>query len=309
MEHPMRALVHDPDAPHGLRLGEAPDPELGPSDALVRVAATSLNFGEVAFLRERVAPGAVAGWDASGTVVAAAADGSGPPTDARVATFGWSGAWAQRRAVDTGELAVLPDAVDFGAAAALPVAGVTALRAVRRLGSVVGRRVLITGASGGVGRFAVQLAARAGAHVVASVGSPARGEGLAELGAHEVVVGLGELAEPVHAALDNVGGQTLAEILALLAPGGYVLSVGMASLQPTTIDFEQMRMRAGGSRIEAFTVGPGFGADLPYLVSLLEAGELDPQIGWRGSWDRAGEAADALIGRRVRGKAILEVAP
>jgi NADPH:quinone reductase len=309
MEHPMRALVHDPDAPHGLRLGEAPDPKLGPSDALVQVAATSLNFAEVAFLRERVTPGAVAGWDASGTVVAAAVDGSGPPTGARVATFGWSGAWAQRRAVDTGELAVLPDAVDFGAAAALPVAGVTALRAVRRLGSVVGRRVLITGASGGVGRFAVQLAARAGAHVVASVGSPARGEGLAELGAHEVVVGLGELAEPVHAALDNVGGQTLAEILALLAPGGYVLSVGMASLQPTTIDFEQMRMRAGGSRIEAFTVGPGFGADLPYLVSLLEAGELDPQIGWRGSWDRAGEAADALIGRRVRGKAILEVAP
>ena len=305
----MRALVHDPDAPHGLRLGEAPDPELGPSDALVRVAATSLNFGEVAFLRERVAPGAVAGWDASGTVVAAAADGSGPPTDARVATFGWSGAWAQRRAVDTGELAVLPDAVDFGAAAALPVAGVTALRAVRRLGSVVGRRVLITGASGGVGRFAVQLAARAGAHVVAAVGSPERGEGLAQLGASEVVVGLSDLTEPVNAAVDNVGGQMLAEVLARLAPGGCVLSVGMASLQPTTIDFEQMRMRAGGSRIEAFAVGSGFGADLAYLVSLLGASELDPQIGWRGSWDRAGEAADALIGRRVRGKAILEVVP
>ena len=305
----MRALVHDPDGPHGLRLGEAPDPELGSSDALVRVAAASLNFGEVAFLHERVAPGAVAGWDASGTVVVAAADGSGPPTGAHVATFGWSGAWAQRRAVDTGELAVLPDTVDFGAAAALPVAGVTALRAVRRLGSVVGRRVLITGASGGVGRFAVQLAARAGAHVVAAVGSPERGEGLAELGASEVVVGLSDLAKPVHVALDNVGGQVLAEVLALLTPGGCVLSVGMASLQPTTIDFEQMRMRAGSSRIEAFTVGSGFGADLPYLVSLLEAGQLDPQIGWRGSWDRAGEAADALIGRRVRGKAILEVVP
>ena len=305
----MRALIHDPDAPHGLRLSEAPDPELGPSDALVRVAASSLNFGEVAFLRERVAPGGVAGWDASGTVVAAAADGSGPPAGARVATFGWSGAWAQQRAVDTGELAVLPVAVDFGAAAAVPVAGVTALRAVRRLGSVVGRRVLITGASGGVGRFAVQLAARAGGHVVAAVGSPVRGAGLAELGASEVVVGLGDLAEPVHAALDNVGGQVLAEVLARLAPGGSVLSVGMASLQPTTIDFEQMRMRGGGSRIEAFAVGSGFGADLPYLVSLLEAGELDAQIGWRGSWDRAREAADALIGRRVRGKAILEVVP
>jgi hypothetical protein len=81
----------------------------------------------------------------------------------------------------------------------------------------------------------------------------------------------------------------------------------MASLQPTTIDFEQARLRAGGASIEPFVVGPGFGADLPYLVSLLAAGKLDPQIGWRGQWDRAGEAAAALRGRRVRGKAVLEV--
>jgi NADPH:quinone reductase-like Zn-dependent oxidoreductase len=223
-------------------------------------------------------------------------------------TFGRSGAWAQQRAVDTSDLAVLPDAVDFAAAAALPVAGVTALRALRRLGSVVGRRVLITGASGGVGRFAVQLAARAGAHVVAAVGSPARAEGLAQLGASDVVVGLGDVDGRVHAALDNVGGHVLADVLALLQPGGCVLSVGMASLEPTTIDFEQTRMRAGGARIEAFVVGAGFGADLSYLVSLLAAGQLDPQIGWCGSWERVDEAADALIGRRVRGKAILELA-
>jgi NADPH:quinone reductase-like Zn-dependent oxidoreductase len=160
-----------------------------------------------------------------------------------------------------------------------------------------------------VGRFAVQLAARAGAHVVAAVGSPARGEGLAQLGAHEVVFDLGDVAEPVHAALDHVGGQVLADVVALLEPGGRALSVGMASLEPTTIDFEAVRMGAAGSRIEAFSVGPGFGADLPYLVSLLGAGELDPQIGWRGPWEQAGEAAAALQGRRVRGKAVLEVAP
>jgi NADPH:quinone reductase-like Zn-dependent oxidoreductase len=307
----MRALIHDPDAPHGLRLGEAPDPEPGPAAALVQVSATSLNFADVAFLRDLHHPGAVPGFDASGTVAAAAADGSGPPAGARVATFGWSGGWAERRAVDTSELAVLPDGFALDAAAALPVAGVTALRALRRLGSIVGRRVLITGASGGVGRFAVQLAARAGAHVVAAVGSPERGEGLAELGAAELVVDLGEVAEPVHGALDNVGGQMLADAYALLLPGGLVLSVGMASLEPTTIDFEQARLRRRGTRIEAFAVGAGgaFGDDLAYLVSLVAAGALDPQIGWRGSWDRAGEAADALLGRRVRGKAVLEVTP
>jgi NADPH:quinone reductase len=305
----MRALVHDPDAPHGLRLGDAPDPEPVPSEALVQVSASSLNFADVAFLRERFSPGAAPGFDAAGTVLAAAADGSGPSAGVRVATFGSSGAWAERRAVDTAELAVLPDAVEVGAAAALPAAGVTALRALRRLGSVVGRRVLITGASGGVGRFAVQLAARAGAHVVAAVGNRARGEGLDGLGAAEVVVGLDDVAEPVDAALDNVGGPVLADAYALLRPGGCVLSVGMASLELTTIDFEAARMRASGTHIEAFVVGARFGDDLAYLVTLLAAGELDPQIGWRGSWDRASEAAAALMDRRVRGKAVLEVAP
>ena len=303
----MRALLHDPDAPAGLRLGEAPDPEPGPSQALVDVRAVSLNFADVAFLHERFGAGAIPGFDAAGTVAAAAVDGSGPPAGASVVTFDWSGAWAQRRAVDTAELALLPDAVGFDVAAALPVAGVTALRALRRLGPIVGRRVLITGASGGVGRFAVQLAVRAGADVVAAVGSPQRGEGLAELGAGEVVVGLGGVAEPVHGALDTVGGDVLAGAYALLAPGGCAVSVGMASLEPTTIDFEAARNRAAGTRIEAFAVGPGFGEDLAYLVSLLSDGRLDPQVGWRGPWDRAGEAAAALLERRVRGKVVLEV--
>ena len=303
----MRALVHDPGAPGGLRLADAPDPRPGPAEALVEVGATSLNFGELAFMAERRAPGEVPGWDAAGVVVRAAADGSGPPAGARVVTFSPSGAWARLRAVPTDELAEVPDGVDLGAASALPVAGVTALRALRRLGPVLGRRVLVTGASGGVGRFAVQLGARAGARVVAAVGSPARGEGLRELGAAEVVVGLEGVEGRVAGAIDNVGGPQLAQALALLEPGGLVLSVGQASLQPTTIDFEATRMRSGGARIEAFTVGTGFGPDLAVLVELLAAGALDPQIGWRGPWERVAEAVAALLGRRVRGKAVLDV--
>lgn len=303
----MRALVYDPDSPHALRLGDAPDPMPGPSQALVRVAATSLNFADVAFLRERQTPGGVPGFDASGVVVASAADGSGPPVGSQVVTFDWSDGWAELRAVDTAELAVVPDGVDLAAVAGLPVAGVTALRALRRLGSTAGRRVLVTGASGGVGRYAVQLAARAGANVVAAVGSRERGEGLDALGASEVVVGLDTVVEPVYAAIDNVGGRLLADVYALLEPGGLAISVGMALLEPTTIDFEQARLR-GGARIEAFTVGDRFGPDLEHLVGLLAAGELDPQVGWRGPWDQIAEAVTALLGRRVRGKAVLDVA-
>ena len=113
----------------------------------------------------------------------------------------------------------------------------------------------------------------------------------------------------MHGALDNVGGRTLAEVYALLEPGGCVQSVGMASLEPTTIDFEQARLRGGGTRIEAFAVGARFGPDLALLVGLVAAGELDPQIGWRGPWDKAADAAAALLGRQVRGKAVLEVSP
>lgn len=75
---------------------------------------------------------------------------------------------------------------------------------MRRLGPVLGRRVLVTGASGGVGRFAVQLAARAGAHVIASVGSPERAEGLQALGAGEILAGTAKPAEPVFGVLKSL---------------------------------------------------------------------------------------------------------
>lgn len=303
----MRAVIYDPQARANLRLTDVDEPVVADSEALVEVRATALNFGEVHFIDRMRKPGEIPGWDAAGVVVAAAADGSGPPVGSRVVGFNGAGGWAQRRAVPTESLAVLPDSVDFGRAAALPVAGVTALQALRRLGPVVGRRVLITGASGGVGRFAVQLAARAGAHVIAAVGSAARGVGLTDLGAAEVVVGLGDVTEPVFGVLDNVGGQLLAEAFRLVDDGGSAQSIGMASNQPTTIDFEAERQFGVHKRLEPFTVGTPFAPDLAYLVELLTAGEIDPQVGFRTLWEDVAEAAEALLDRRVAGKAVLDV--
>ncbi|HZN84168.1 MAG TPA: zinc-binding dehydrogenase [Mycobacterium sp.] len=303
----MRAVIYDPDARANLRLADVDEPVVADSEALIEVRATALNFGEVHFIDRMRKPGEVPGWDAAGVVLQAAANGSGPPVGTRVVGFDGAGGWAQRRAVSTENLAVLPDSVDFGQAAALPVAGVTALQALRRLGPVVGRRVLVTGASGGVGRFAVQLAARAGAHVIAAVGSAARGAGLADLGAAEVVVGLADVTEPVFGVLDNVGGQLLAEAFSLVADGGSAQSIGMASNQPTTIDFEAQRQIPGHRRLEPFTVRTPFAPDLAYLVELLADGEIDPQIGLRTSWTDVSEAAEALLDRRVAGKAVLDV--
>ncbi|MBS1678388.1 MAG: zinc-binding dehydrogenase [Actinobacteria bacterium] len=304
----MQALVVDISAPAGLRPAEVEDPVPAPDEALVAVRAVSLNFGDVNSVKAGLfEPGAVPGYEAAGIVEVEARDGSGPPRGARVATFGLDGAWATRRAVPVRELAVVPAGVELGAASTLPAAGVSALRAVRRLGPIVGRRVLITGASGGVGRYAVQLATMGGAEVIAAVGSEARGEGLADLGAAEVVVGIKRIAGPVHGVLETVGGQVLADAFAVLADGGSLQSIGCASGEPTT--FEPLATVSDPHRVlETFMAGAAMGEDTRYLAALLAAGRLRPQVGWRGGWDRFAEAIEALCGRRVAGKAVLDVA-
>jgi NADPH:quinone reductase-like Zn-dependent oxidoreductase len=268
---------------------------------LVEARHLSVNFGDLNGARTRPA-GYVPGWDASG-IVLQSPDASLPAGARVVTTMGSQRGWAERRAVDLDELAVVPPDIDLGEASTLPIAGVTALRALRRCGAVLGRRVLITGASGGVGHFAVQLAALAGAHVIASVGSPARGEGLRELGADEIVVGIEGLEAPVHAVLDNVGGPQLAAIWPLLAEGGVVQCIGSASRQEASFS-SLVGMRRS---LEAFTKGPHSGEDIAYLLTLMQEGKLRVEVGWRGSWTRIAEAADALFGRRVRGKVVLDV--
>jgi NADPH:quinone reductase len=303
----VKAIVFDPSAPRSFSFGEVPAPRpSGPGELLIEVKAISLNFGEVSTIDNAENPGDIPGWDSAGLVLKSAADGSGPPVGARVVGADWSRAWAQQRVLKSDNVAVVPDSVDFETAAALSVAGVTAVQTVRRLGSVVGRRVLITGASGGVGRLAVQLAAKAGAHVIASVGSAERGAGLRELGADEVVVGLDDVA-PVYGVLEHVGGSMLAEAFSLLADGGRVISVGAASGQPTTIDFEVERMTMKHKQMETFMTAWPVGSDLQYVVDLAGGGLLDAQIGFRDSWLNFDAAIEALLGRKVAGKVALTV--
>jgi NADPH:quinone reductase-like Zn-dependent oxidoreductase len=115
--------------------------------------------------------------------------------------------------------------------------------------------MLVTGASSvGVGRFAVQLASLAGAEVVASVGNPARGKHLIELGTTEIVTDLTHTTRPVFGVLDNVGGPQLAAALSLLEPGGCAQSIGKASRAATAIDFEAERVRGGRRVLEPFAI-------------------------------------------------------
>ncbi|MFD4322798.1 alcohol dehydrogenase, partial [Streptomyces sp. NPDC058548] len=161
----MRALTIDRSAPGQLRLTDAPDPVPASHQALVRVRAISPNPAEFCYVLPEAPDGSVIGWDAAGVVEQAAADGSGPAAGTPVITLGLSGAWGELRAVDTALIGTVPDGADLGEASTLPVSAGTALRGLRALGPILGRRVLITGASGAVGRLAVQLAARGAAHV------------------------------------------------------------------------------------------------------------------------------------------------
>ncbi|GGU86267.1 oxidoreductase [Streptomyces albospinus] len=300
----MRALVVDHSAPGRLALATVADPVPGPDEVLVKVAAVSLNYGELP-RSDDAADGAVRGWDAAGVVIRAAADGRGPRPGDRVVTRGRDAGWAELRTVPVDELAVLPDAVDFPTAAALPVAGLTALRALRTAGIRPGQRVAVTGASGGVGRFAVQLAHLAGAEVYAFVGSTARGAGLAALGADHVLTGPAELGTPVDVVLDNVGGSLLAELLGHIVPEGTVISIGATSGEPTPIQPYQLVVNR--LTLIGIQAGGDSRTDLAYLVRLLAEGRLQASVDRVESWEKAGETALALVNREIRGKAVLTV--
>jgi NADPH:quinone reductase len=300
----MRALVADPSRPQAVRLAEVAEPVAGPGQVLVEVHHASLNYGDLNDARSgRVPPGAVLGSDVAG-VVLQAGDG-GPAPGSRVVALA-PGAFGERVVAEAGSLAEVPATVGLAQAAGLPVAGVAALRALRAAGPLLGRRVLITGASGGVGRFAVRLASIAGGHVIAAVGSAARGEGLAEAGADEVVVGLQGIGTPVDVVLDSVGGPHLVAAWQLLAPGGSLQSIGWVSGEPAV--FPPYSTIGLPKSLTSFLIEGAVAAELDSLVRLVEKGHLTVEIGWRGSLDRFADAARALRGRRINGKAILDVA-
>lgn len=304
----MRALVSSTTSPHA-ELADVPDPHPDRNQALVEVKAFSLNRGETKRLAS-MEPGSVTGWDVAGIVREAAADGSGPPRGARVVGLVRLGAWAELAAVSTDVLAELPDEVSLEQAATLPVAGLTALRALEVGGFVLGKRVLVTGASGGVGRFAIQLATLAGAHVT---GLARRTAGLSELGADEVIQVLEPDGPTYDVIIDAVGGATLGVAIGRVAPSGTIINFAATSDEPVSYPTRTLFGRAPGARLYGLLVFPELAkhasgsSDLRRLAELVAAGKLDPQIDLVASWTDAGGAIEALLDRRVNGKAVLTV--
>ncbi len=149
----MRALVADSSAPGRIALQDVPEPVAAPGEVLVDVRAFSINRGEMRMLGT-AKDGWRPGWDFAGILRSGVEHGL--RAGARVVGIRRGGSWAEQVAVHEGWIAELPDGVSFARGATLPTAGLAALRMLRMGPSILGRRVLVTGATGGVGRFAIQ---------------------------------------------------------------------------------------------------------------------------------------------------------
>jgi NADPH:quinone reductase-like Zn-dependent oxidoreductase len=303
----MRAVV--PDGRGSVRLDAVDEPRPEADEAVVAVEAFSVNRGETLLL-ERPVQRWRPGKDVAGTVVTAAADGTGPAVGSRVVGHAAAGGWAERAAVPAAALAELPDDVPATLAAALPLAGLTALRLLRAAGPVTGRRLLVTGASGGVGHYLTELAVNAGAAVTALSATAERGARLRALGA-ETVTRLVD-AEPWYdAAFESLGGQSLSTAWHLVRPEGRLIWFGQATGEPAALDFFDWVAGGAGAPIVHFhyAATPATdGADLHTLVRLVADGRLHPELGTVAPWQQTAAVVTELRARRIRGNAVLEVA-
>ncbi len=310
-----RGVVVDPDVAGRLAIHEIKAPTPAESEALIHVCAISLNLGETRRALTLSDAGARPGWDLAGIVERAAANGSGPQVGTRVVGFVPSGGWADLVPVPTHSLAELPASVSFAQAATLPVAGLTALYALEKGGFLLGKSVLVTGASGGVGHFACQLAHDAGAHVVASVRREERVAQAKEAKAHEVAVGA-DLATarelgPYDMILESVGGQSLTNALTMLAVDGVCVLYGVSESPEVSFEARQFMVIGGASlyglilfhEIKRKPASQG----LAQLLRLVADGRLHPPIEVEEPWTNIADVAQRLYDRKIAGKAVLLV--
>ena len=310
----IRAVVTDSAQATHLSIQEVEAPVATSSEAIVQVSAISLNRGEVN--RSQSAPnGWRPGWDLAGTIVKQAADGSGPREGSRIVGFVGEGAWAEQVAVSTTSLAQIPASVSFAQAATLPVAGLTALRTLEKGGLLLKKRVLITGATGGVGHFAVQLAKQAGAYVVGVARASHREAFVKDAGADAVVVGSditeAEKLGPFDLVVDGVGGKTFGSAIAMLAQGGTAVVYGTSEGAGTSLDLRSF-FPVGGTSIYGFIlfyearIHPA-APDLARLAQMIADNQLHPLIDVEKSWHEIGDVAQHLLNRSFSGKAVLHL--
>ena len=321
----MRAIVQDGYGSAGvLRLARVARPEIGSHDVLLRVHAAGLDRGTwhlmtgqpyllrpVAGLRGPRNP--VPGLDVAGTVVAAGPDVTRFSVGDEVFGFG-RGTFADYAAAHEDKLATKPACASFEQAAVVPVSGVTALRALTDVGHVTaGQKVLVTGASGGVGSYAVQLATAYGAEVT-GVCSAAKLDLVRALGARQVIDytrdDFADGADRYDLIIDIAGNPGLARLRhALTATGTAVLTGGEDGGKWTGMDrqFRALALSPFLRQRLAMLTPRQHSSDLDRLAVFIDAGTVTPSVGASYPLDQVPDAMRHLEAGQARGKIVITI--
>lgn len=309
----MKAYLTDPKAPGGIRAQSSAEPAVESQHALLQVSHFSLNRGELNFAQAG-APDRPIGWDIAGTVLQSPA--GGPPVGSKVVAFSRaSRGWAEQVSIPLADLALIPEGVSQSQAASLPVAALTALYSLERGRCLLGSRVLVTGATGGVGSFAVSLAALMGCEVVAQVRRPDQVEGIQALGAHQVVVDEEgqKVAEagPYRLIVDGLGNRLTSRAIHALTPDGIAVIYGATDRQQLEIQ-PGFLLGTGTGRIEGFNLYrqseiESISRGLQRLLKLVAQGRLAVPVEQEVDWKQAPQLAQDLLDRKFAGKAVVRV--
>lgn len=306
-----------------LRVERVARPEPGDDDVLVRVEAAGVDQGvwhlmtglpypvRIAGYGLRAPKTRVRGGDLAGRVAAIGKDVTAFQVGDEVYGFG-QGTFAEFAVATPGKLARKPSTLTFEQAAAVPVSGLTALQAVRKGGVAKGQQVLVLGASGGVGSFAVQIARAAGA-VVTGVASSAKLDLVRALGADHVLDytrdDLTDRSGAYDVILDVGGNRTLTALRRLLAPrGAVVITGGEGGGRWLGGTDRQLRAMAISpflrQRLGTFIASEN-AADLDELTALIESGQVTPALDRAYPLAAAPDAIRDLRAGRIRGKAVV----
>jgi NADPH:quinone reductase-like Zn-dependent oxidoreductase len=322
----MKAVVRDTyGSVDVLRVGDIPKPVAGEGEVLVRVVAAGVDQGVWHLMRGmpyvmrlagfgiRAPKNPLLGYDVAGRVEAVSSDADSlRPGDEVFGTCG--GSFAEYAVVRADRLAAKPDKVSFEQAAATPTSGYTALQAVRDHGKVeAGRHVLIIGAAGGVGTFAVQIAKANGAEVT-GVCSTAKTEFARSIGADHVIdytkEDFADGRSRYDVILDIAGNRPLSHLRHALTPRGTLVIVGGEDAGNWLGIRRQLRAAAlspvVGQKL-GFFIAKQRSQDLEELRKLLEAGAVRPVVDRTFPLDEVSDAISYLRGGHVRGKIVITV--
>jgi NADPH:quinone reductase-like Zn-dependent oxidoreductase len=296
--------LHAPGGPSHLVYERMETPQPGAGEVLVRVHAAAITRDELEWPVDRLP--AIPSYEFSGVVAALAADVEGVAIGDRVyalSGFDRDGAAADYAIVSKEFLAPKPRALGHVESAAIPLAALTAWQALFDHGNLkAGQRVLIHGAAGGVGSFAVQLARGRGAHVIGTA-STGNVETARQLGANEVIdhtkARFESIVDQVDLVFDAVGAEeTLARSPAVLRAGGKLVSLAAEPIQKRAVE--------RGINAVYFVVQPNR-HQLIELAKLVDRGELRPTIDKVFPLADAGNAFERSLGDNRRGKIVLRV--